>query len=193
MTRRARVRGFTLIELMVTVTLLAILLGLAMPSFMTWVKNGTVRATAEALQNGLRLAQTEALRRSRQTVFSLTDSATPSATPTAVADGKFWTVNTIAIQNEGTDAAQFVEAGVLGNARNDVQITGVASVCFSSLGRMIAVAVPGPGTACLNGPASFGVSMPGADRNLRVTVAVGGQVRMCDPNKTLSASTPDGC
>lgn len=194
MTRRALVKGFTLIELMVTVTLLAILLTLAMPSFMTWVKNSSVRATAEALQNGLRLAQTEALRRSRKTVFSLTNSASPQASPTAVTNGKYWSVNTIGIQGEATDIAEFVEAGVLGGAGNGVQITGsAASICFSSLGRMIAVPTPGTGSACPGGPASYSITLAGADRNLQVNVAVGGQVRMCDPSKTLSASTPDGC
>ncbi|MGJ7509496.1 pilus assembly FimT family protein [Variovorax sp. GT1P44] len=193
MTRRARVNGFTLIELMITVTLLAILMGLAMPAFMTWIKNSTVRATAEALQNGMRLAQSEALRRSRQTVFSLTNSATPSATPAAVADGKFWSINTLGIQNETSDVGEFIEGGALGNPRNDVQITGTGSLCFSSLGRLIAVPTPGFGAACPGGPVAYEITMPGADRRLRVTVAIGGQVRMCDPNKTLSASTPDGC
>lgn len=194
MTRRALVNGFTLIELMITVTLLAILLALAMPSFMTWIKNSSVRATAEALQNGLRLAQTDALRRSRKTVFSLTNSASPQTSPTAVLTGKYWSVNTIAIQGETTDVAEFVEAGVLGGAGNGVQITGTAaSICFSSLGRMIAVPTPGTGSACPGGPASYSITLAGADRNLQVNVAVGGQVRMCDPNKTLSASTPDGC
>jgi type IV fimbrial biogenesis protein FimT len=195
LTRWARGGGFTLIEMMITVTLLAILFALALPSFTTWIKNSTVRTTAESLQNGLRLAQAEALRRSRVAMFSLTDSATPAAVPTPVADGKFWSVNTIKIQDEGSDAVAFVEAGVLGNARNDVQITGGAALCFSSLGRLVAVpaANTGTGIACPAGPASFTVTMPGADRSMQVNVAIGGQVRMCDPHKTLSASTPDGC
>lgn len=195
MTRRAHVNGFTLIEMMITVTLLAILFALALPSFTTWIKNSTVRATAESLQNGLRLAQAEALRRSRVTMLSLTDSATPAAVPTPVADGKFWSVNTLQIRSESTDVREFVEAGVLGNARNDVQITGGASLCFSSLGRLVAVpaADTGTGIACPAGPASFTVTMPGADRSMQVNVAIGGQVRMCDPHKTVSASTPDGC
>ena len=40
---------------------------------------------------------------------------------------------------------------------------------------------------------NYDVSLPGSDRPLRVTVSMGGQVRMCDPARTQSATQPDGC
>ena len=193
--RRARAAGFTLIELMVTITLLAILAMLAAPSFSTWIKNSQLRATAEALQNGLRLAQAEALRRNRQTVFSLTNSASPEAGLTAVTNGRYWSINTVVLTGETTDVAAFVQSGVLTNT--GVSITGPASICFSSLGRLIANATPGiDGADCAaNAAVDYNLSLPDATdtRRLRVTVALGGQVRMCDRDKTLSASDPDGC
>jgi type IV fimbrial biogenesis protein FimT len=193
--RPTRASGFTLVELMVTVSLLAVLLLLAMPAMSGWIKNSQVRATSDALQNGLRLAQSEALRRSRQVVFSLTDNAAPQSGVTAKTDGKYWSINTIGIQGESSDVAAFVEGGVLGLPGSDVAIAGPAAICFGSLGRLVVNTDPGVGGACASGaiPATYNISTPGADRKLRVTVAVGGQVRMCDPNKTLSGSTPDGC
>jgi len=194
-TSPARSAGFTLVELMVTVTLLSIIVFLAAPSMMGWIKNSQVRATSDALQNGLRLAQAESLRRSRQVVFSLTDSASPQSGFTAKADGKYWSINTIGIQDESTDVAAFIESGALDVAASEVSIRGPATVCFSSLGRLVVNSEPGVGVGCASDaiPAAYNVSMPGADRSLRVTVAVGGQVRMCDPSKTLSTTAPDGC
>ena len=52
---------------------MALLVGLAMPSMSTWIRNSRLRAASDSLQDGLRLAQAEALRRSRQVVFSLTN------------------------------------------------------------------------------------------------------------------------
>jgi type IV fimbrial biogenesis protein FimT len=193
--RRARAAGFTLIELMVTITLVAILAMLAAPSFTTWIKNSQLRTTAEALQNGLRLAQAEALRRNRQTVFSLTNSAAPENSLTAVANGRYWSINTVVLTGETTDVAAFVQSGVL--TSTGVSITGPASICFSSLGRLIANATPGiDGADCTaNAAVDYDLSLPDTTdtRRLRVTVALGGQVRMCDRDKTLSASHPDGC
>ena len=69
-----RRHGFTLVELMVTISLLAILLALAAPSFSTWIRNAQVRTVSDSLQNGIRLAQAEAIRRHRQVVFFLDQS-----------------------------------------------------------------------------------------------------------------------
>lgn len=196
LTRPAVVRhaGFTLIELMVTIALLSILAALAMPSFSTWVQNSRVRTVSDALQNGLRLAQAEALRRSRQTVFSLTNDASPQTALTAAANGRYWSINSVPITGQATDIAAFVESGVLGSEGSNVNIVGPASICFSSLGRLTVNPSPGvAGAACTVGTPTYDISSTTSDRALRVTVSVGGQVRMCDPAKTLSATNPDGC
>jgi len=186
-------RGFTLIELMVTVTLLSILMALAFPSMGAWLRNSRVRAASESLQNGLRLAQAEALRRSRQVVFSLTTNTTPQAGGfTATANGTTWSINTVPLLTDET--AQFVEGGVLTSVAADVAVTGPAAICFNSLGRIVANPAPGTGAACTATTGqSYNVNLnPTAERPLRLLVELGGQVRMCDPAKAL-ASYPDGC
>ena len=47
--------------------------------------------------------------------------------------------------------------------------------------------------ACTAAAATYDITIPNADRPLRVLVALGGQVRLCDPAKTLSNTNPDGC
>ena len=199
--RSAGRSGFTLIEMMITIVVMSILAALAMPSMLGWVRNGKVRTVAESLQTGLRLAQTESLRRSRQVSFSLTDSkpTTASAGIKAKVDGLYWATHALPSM-AADEPTVFMEAGVLTDVGSGAKITGPAVICFNSVGRLVAndseaLKTTTGGPVCAPGTASttYNIDVEGADRPLRVVVALGGQVRMCDPSKTLSASKPDGC
>lgn len=188
--------GFTLIELAVTLVVMAVLMALAMPSVFAWIANTRVRTVSDTLQNGLRQAQAEAVRRSRTAVFSLTNDTAPKTSLTAVANGGNWSINFIASSTLDTaGVATFVEAGVLTNAGTGVSIAGPAAICFNPLGRLVASGSTGiTGATCsLTSTPVYNITMNSADRPLRVVVSLGGQVHLCDPAKTLSSSTPDGC
>jgi type IV fimbrial biogenesis protein FimT len=194
MLMRGGARGLTLIELLITLVLLAVLLRLAAPSFATWTRNAQVRTVAETLQNGLRTAQAEAVRRNRQVVFSLTN-AEPATGSAAVDNGRNWAVHVVPIAGE---ALEFVQGGSLADVAGTVTITGPKSICFNSIGRRVANAAPGVTDAeCTiaseTAVAGYNVAAAGADRNLRVTVGLGGQLRMCDPNRSLASGHPEAC
>ena len=190
-------RGFTMIELAVTLALLGILFALGLPSFMSWVRSSQVRTVADALQGGVRRAQTEAVRLNQPVVLSFTN-ATPNLNAAAVAGGKNWSIQSIL---QFDKPAAFLSGGSMADAGSNVAITGTSNaLCFNSNGRLIAPAAPGvPGAACIASPLQFDVQPTAydqskGDRRLRVLVAIGGQVRMCDPDRpTLSATSPDGC
>lgn len=191
--------GLTLIELMVTLTIAALMLLASVPSFSAWIANAKVRSVADEIQNGLRLAQTEALRRNRATVFALT-SASPALNAPPVANGKNWFIQTLPLTSGATSetavSSDFVQGG--NHAKQaGVVITGPAMVCFGPLGSVVSLAASSAinvlGTACTSAATSYSVANSSADRALKVVVSVGGQVRMCDPKKTLSTDTPDGC
>lgn len=190
-THPQRSGGFTLIELAVAMSLLGILLALGLPSLSGWVKNAQVRTVADAIQTGVRLAQTEALRLNQQVVLSLTN-AQPALNAAAVANGKNWSIQTV---NQFGKTAEFVRGGALADVASGVSISGPAAICLNSNGRLVTNAAPGvPGSACNAANAEFNVSQTNADRSLRVTVSLAGQVRMCDPLRpTLSSTSPDGC
>jgi type IV fimbrial biogenesis protein FimT len=183
--------------MMITVGIFSIMVALGVPSMKTWVYDTRVRATADALQNGLRLAQSESLRRSRQVMFSLTNSAPSATSLTPVANGIYWSLNAIPAMIDGSETTLggFIESGVLSPNGAQVSITGPAAICFNSLGRLVPNNTTGvAGATCTAAAAqTYKITQAGADRPLWVKVALGGQVHMCDPSITVSANTPEGC
>lgn len=193
---RRRDRGFTLIELAVTFTLLGILIALGLPSFTAWIANSKVRTVAEAMRTGLHQAQTEAVRLNQSVVFSLTN-ANPALNATAVTNGKNWSIQTVA-QFDRT--AVFVAGGALTDVASGVAIAttpaGLTALCFNANGRLMANASSTgvPGASCSAGTQQFDISHTSSDRPLRVLVAVGGQIRLCDVSRPQqSDAAPDGC
>ena len=191
-------RGFTLIELSVTITLLVLLIGLGLPSFMTWIRNTQVRSVADSLQTGIRQAQTDALRLNRSVVFFLTSGIpSPTAAVPAAVNGKSWGIVRIAQFDDLTAwDKRYVTGGILTDVASNVAIASATNaICFNANGRISTNATPGVGGAVCNaGVAQFDIAQTNADRRLRVLVAIGGQIHMCDPDRpTLSATSPDGC
>ena len=62
-------RGFTLVELMITVAIIVILAVIAMPSMTAMINNSRATAQAEELVASLQLARAEAIRRNARVTF----------------------------------------------------------------------------------------------------------------------------
>lgn len=71
-----RQRGFTLVELVITIAVMALILFVAIPSIGTWLDNTRIRNVADSLQNGLQLARGEAVRRNQNVSLWLVTSTT---------------------------------------------------------------------------------------------------------------------
>ena len=68
--------GMTLVELMIGITLFAILLTLGAPTFSRWIQSSQIRNSAEAIHNGLMLARAEAVRRNTAVRFQFVTTTT---------------------------------------------------------------------------------------------------------------------
>lgn len=201
MLHESRPHGFSLIELMITVSILSLLMLVAAPAMATWIADSRVRTVAESIQNALRLAQSQAMNRNRLSVFALT-SAKPEWNAKPTQNGSNWYVQIAPLpSSDEADHATAADFFVQGNAfagQSGVLIEGPSLLCFGPLGQQVAVGKDSTtvGVACAKAdPAVYTVSNPSNKdgRKLKVFAHIGGRVRMCDASKTLSSEHPDGC
>ena len=172
--------GFSLIELMVTITVFGLIAAYAIPSFSTWIQDSKTRTIAESLQNGIRLAQTESVNKGRQVAFFVTDSQ-PSSTAIATKVGSNWGVRVVVPTQ--ADADGYLQGAVLNGEGGSVVVTAdVEEIRFNSIGRLA-------NSASL---VNYNIVNSKGVRPLRVVVTSAGSVRMCDPTKSI-ATAADGC
>jgi type IV fimbrial biogenesis protein FimT len=182
-----RQQGINLIELVVALAIVAVVMGVGVPSFSSWVLNSQIRTMAESVQNGLQVARAEAVRRNAPVRFQMTDSANASCTVSE--QGTNWVISlddaTGKCGNAPSDTTEprIVQARPASEgAANVVVAADSGLVRFDGLGRVIS-SIP---SGVLNIDVSHArggdcAAIGGPMRCLRVTVTVGGQVRMCDP------------
>jgi len=188
-------RGFSLIELVIAITIVALLLLVAVPALQTWVSDARVRTAAESFQNAVRLAQSEAVKRSRTAVVMLTDS-TPSIDAKPTKNGKKWVVRLLERSTTDDDEDSLFVRGGGEASSGDVTVGGdISLICFNALGQQTGLSGTANGLSVdCDKSDSTAVSFSRiSGRTLKVLVNLGGKVRLCDAEKTFSDSQPDGC
>lgn len=174
-TSRPRQQGFTLIELMVTIVIAAIVMAAAIPAYTAWIQNSHIRNASESILNGLQRARAEAVVRNTSVAFIL-------------GGGAFWTVGVV-----GGDVIETRPGGEMPStvsiAISPAADPALTTVTFSNLGTVIA-----------NTPVSGSITQIDIDstslsaeesRDLRIVAGTGG-ARMCDPNVS-SSTDPRHC
>lgn len=173
--------GFTLVELMIAITVLSVLISLAIPNYKTWIANSRVRTTAEAMQNGLMLAKAQALSRNAKVQLVLTSTSPVIAnvdSVTATTAGSGWMARVY--QATTYTAADFIQGrSVAEGGLNTTVAAGQATFVFTGVGGLSPVPVA---------DIAINVSGAGSDRPLRIVVSKGGAIRMCDPSAALTTS-----
>jgi len=163
-----RPSGFSLVELMIGIAVMAILLGVALPSFQTWIRNTQIRNAAESITNGLQRARAEAVAQNTNVTFAL--GATDSSWTVTAADGT--PIDSRAAAEGSTDVTCTALAADLA--------TAATTITYNSLGQVVANA------ASL---ARVTLTAVGGSQNLRVEISAGGGARMCDPSLAVGSSS----
>ena len=167
-------RGVTLIEMLIGIAVLALLFGIALPSFREWMQNNQIRNAADALVNGLQVARGHAVARNVAVQFQLQGGNTWRVTEVATGT---------AVQNWSAQEG----------AQNSVITAspGMAdTVTFGAMGRVVPNADGSASLTALDVTAASAIT--GATRPMRVTIGQAGSTRLCDPGLG-NASDPRSC
>lgn len=192
--------GFSLIELVVGMAILAMLMALGLPQYATFISNARLRTTAEGITNGLNTARAEAVKRNSRVELVFTNDDPIEGlvnTLTASTTGANWVVRAWV---PTTNSYDFVEGKLGAEGSGKTGVTGVTvtpvtagifdgTVAFTGFGALnsaqsisFQVTYPAAG-ACDT------VATPGPMRCLNVNVSPGGQIRTCDPKITAAKDT----
>jgi type IV fimbrial biogenesis protein FimT len=161
-------RGFTLIELMVVVTLVAILAAVAGPSMREQLANFQVRSAAEGIANGLNVARAEAARRNSPAAFTLNST------------GAGWSVAQVspatAIQSRGNgDSSSLSVSSSTGSLAVTFLPTGIVDTTAATRLEQISISSTVPNT-----------------NSRQINILGGGLIRICDP-AISAAGDPRAC
>lgn len=177
--------GFTLIEMLIVIAIIAIATTLGMPSYRAWVQNTQIYNAAQSVLNGLQKARAEAVKQNTNIEFIL------GANPLVAGSVPLWSI-------QAYGASAVIESATTEGSKNvtsTVTPAGATTITFNNLG---GVGVPSnmPNNADGSAPLSqidFNSAILPGSRNLRVTIGIiGGTIRMCDPNLATGTS-PRAC
>ena len=176
---RRRAAGVTLIELMVTVSLIVVIMALAAPSFATFQRNAELTSTTNTMLSSLTVARSEAMKRGRNVTV-------------APIDGSSWDSGWIVFvdsDGSGTPASSEVEVAREPAPPGQVTaVTGSAPEGFQAPDGGIYVMFNGAGYPRLVNGAfqasslDFKHSVSGEVR--RIISSPAGRLRVCKPAET---------
>lgn len=134
--------GFTLVELMVTLAVAAVVLTIAVPSFWSIVQNNRASTQANELITALNLARSEAVKR------GIPVSVCPSTNQSScVSSSTNWAVGWIVFADPNNDGVRQTAEPLLrvwGPLRGGATLSGPASLRFQGTGGVAGTAAPAP-------------------------------------------------
>jgi type IV fimbrial biogenesis protein FimT len=173
--------GFSIIELMIAVGIMALLVVMGLPSFTTYMQNSRIRAMADTFNSGIQAARAEAVRRNAPVEFVLTTDDAINAY-----------VNTVNLSTNATNwivrapdpavpgSYLFVQGKSITEGGANVQVSGggTTSITFNGFG---ATTLGSAATFAFTSPTGGACAPTGTTRCLNVVVSIGGQAKLCDP------------
>jgi type IV fimbrial biogenesis protein FimT len=181
-----RQTGASLIELMVAVTIFAILLALGIPNMQDWMQNMQIRTAGESTLAGLHFARGEAIKRNALVRYQLVSTLDNTCVLNAAGPHSIVSLDdptgACSATVDDTVAPRILQVRPAAEGSRNVALAADGTtVMFNGLGRTIP---GGLSTIDLSNPvggACQHVDNAAPMRCLRARISVGGEVRLCDP------------
>ncbi len=171
--------GFTLIELMVTVAVFAVLASFAVPSYQNMIENSKIKTVTDSILTGMQIARAEAVSRNSQVQFDFRSGAawtvcvSPASAGNCPDPDDLTTIDSRTV-NEGSATHVTVSEGGSGGP-----------YVFNGFGGL-----ESPTTST---QIDIGNNALSGSRDLRIVVGVGGAVKSCDPALDSGGTDPRRC
>lgn len=130
-------RGLTLIELLVTIALLAVLMGLAAPSMARFIGQWRVSNAVNALTGSLRLARTEAIARGRVVVICSVPSNSSTSCKSNTGTDAYASGWIVFANNDGNSGLTFSESNGDELLLRQEALTGIADITLKNGGKFV--------------------------------------------------------
>jgi len=167
-----RRNGFTIVELLIGMVIMAILMLFALPTYQEFMGNTRIRNTADSLAHGVRLAQVEAIKRNENVTFE-------------VAPAVGWRIRDLAAADLHVEPFSDTSGLILVDPRP----AGALKLTYDPLGRF----VPNDDATPVMTSIRVTHTTMSTPNDLRVTTdPAWGSTRVCEPRFTFPAD-PAGC
>ena len=200
--RKSAAPGFTLIELMVTLALMAIMMVLAAPSFITFQRNSELTTTANSFLATLASARAEAMKRQLRTfVIPLTPGDWTSGWVAFVdvkSNVSTTALSSLSVSTLSSDSTSYIILSQVQGLPPSVAIDAPADSTSFVHGSVKYAMFNGSGFMSVIGggfPAGGGDSLDftnGTGQTRRVLASVAGRMRVCKPADASTLGDP-GC
>ena len=200
---RSLQRGITMMEVMVSVAVIATVLAVGIPNLSSWVQNTQVKSTAETVLTGLQLARGEAVRQNSRAKFLLTKNTDNSADWTVITASSS-VPNSFLLADGATEIQKAAAAEMGVNARlniaSGVQAAGDCStaitsgmgasenVVFDAFGKVVSTTMT---RIDVIKAGDTGADNEQNSRRRVILISQSGAAKLCRPG--LPSSNPQGC
>ena len=201
-------KGISLIEVVISLAIVSLTLGIGVSGLGEWTRNAQIRAAAESIQTGLQLARSEAIRSDARVRFQLVQ-LNNSVDCSLATTGLTWIVSLNEVSGKcdqtpedppplptlpDADNPYIVQIHPMVGGASTTRISASQSLLiFNSLGRRAAVnGTLADVTIDISNP-SGGVcrAVGGSVRCLQIIISTTGASRICDPS--LAGGDPRAC
>lgn len=172
-------KGFTMVELMIVITIIGILLAMGIPVMTQYIQNARLRAVASELRDGLMTARVEAIRRNANVAITI--------------KGADWEISTIGRAKTSSNSEKNISVAYTAEgAESETVLSSITTqdITFGSDGRTIT----GSGDLSIfpNENSNECKANDGEIACMQISIRSGGIVRMCNP-AIAQADDPQGC